>query len=491
MHRNKTGLALIILGASAIGFALLVDIIRSGKLSIQAAQILVIEAGLFFIVIGYLINRQPIKSDTNRSLIYEFTNWLKNLPLHIWIFLGFIAAYIPFFIVPMFFNTPPRIQYFTTYLPDRFPIGADLELLRSLTDQWFSTGQSPFYVQFYPPFTYIFLAPILLVGEYHTLYKLVTIVTLASYLISSLIIPIKLNRQKNPWIIVLFFILGLFSYGMQFELERGQFNVLAFLFAMAAIHIFHRHYEARWVAYLLFSIAIQLKLYPAIFIFMFVRDWKNFKENLIRMFGLGAFNFALLFIGGVKPFFEFLDSVLTQLTRPGWSWTGNHSIKAFWSEFIENNGFGLISSETLRSIQTYSGLISNIFLAAFLACLLSALYLAYRRNQPGLDPILFLICTLGGLIVPISNDYTLSILAAPAAMAFTAISSIKHHKHKIPAGMLSAMASFSISASLYPFKYKPLIFQNLFPMLFILLICITTLNYFVAKTDEPEQFNAQ
>lgn len=477
MARNGT--VLIILGALVISAAVVIDLIKTGALDIGITQILAMELGALLIALGLLLKQSSTKSQLGEKRAARFTKWLGGIPMSTWVLAGFLVTYISFFIVPMFFGLPPRMQYFNKYLPDRFPIGNDLLLTVDLIRQWFETNQSPFHVEFYPPFTYIFLSPLALIGDPHTLFKVVTLTTIISFIVSSLFIALLLDGQKNTTLIVAFFAMGLFSYGMQFELERGQINVLAFLFGIAAVYIYHRHHDFRHYAYLLFSIAIQLKIYPAIFVVMFIRDWRDWQGNLRRFLALGAFNFALLFITGIQPFKDFMDAITAQLRKPGWAWTGNHSIKAFVSEFAENNGFGLVSPVVLEFIRQNAAVISNAFLAVFLLCFFLTLLRAYQRNQAAFDPVLFLVCTLGALIVPISNDYTLSILPAPMALALSVLATNRYGKSKPAAIVLLLAAATAYSATLYPFKYKPLFLQNLFPALFIVLISVTLLNWMI------------
>jgi hypothetical protein len=475
----RSGAILIILGVLVISAAVVIDLIRTGALQIRAAQILVVELGTLLIALGLLLKQISAKGRLGEKHAAGSTKWPGDIPMSTWVVAGFLVTYISFFIAPMFFGLPPRMQYFNKYLPDRFPIGHDLLLTVDLIRQWFEANQSPFHVEFYPPFTYIFLSPLALIEDTHTLFKVVTLMTIISFIISSLFIALLINGHKNKALIFTFFAMGLFSYGMQFELERGQINVLAFLFSMSAIYIYHRYHDFRRYAYLLFSIAIQLKIYPAIFVVMFVRDWRDWKGNLRRFLALGLFNFALLFITGVQPFKDFLDAITTQLAKPGWAWTGNHSIRAFVSEFAENGGFGLVSTGVLETIRQNAETISNAFLAAFILCFLLTLLRAYQRNQPAFDPSLFLICVLGALIVPISNDYTLSILPAPMALALSALATNRYGKSKPMAIILLFAAATAYSATLYPFKYKPLFLQNLFPALFIVLITVTLLNWMI------------
>lgn len=474
---KRSGTVLIALGILGIAAALLSDIVRTGRLQIQAAQILVIEIGAFLIALGLVLRQMAAENQEETGRIVRLAERLNNLPLTTWILIGFLITYVLFFITPMFFGLPPRMQYFNKYLPDRFPIGNDLLVTINLLREWFETNQTPFHNEFYPPFTYVFLSPLLLMDDYNILFRVVTLTTIVSFLVSSLLIPLAITDRKDKSLVLAFFLMGLFSYGMQFEIERGQINVLAFLFVMSAIYIYHRHPAFRRYAYLLFTIAVQLKIYPAIFVVMFIRDWRDWKGNLRRFVALGLFNFSLLFITGVRPFLEFLNAVSTQMASPGWAWTGNHSIRAFISEFVENGGFGLVHAGVLDFIRQNSGIISNAFLAVFLVCFLSVLARAYRRNQAGIDTSLLLVCLIGALIIPISNDYKLSILPAPMALALTEFSTARYAKNKPAAIVLLLLATIASSAVMYPFKYKAPFLQNSFPWLFVVLLCVTLLDW--------------
>jgi hypothetical protein len=487
MNKNKAAAGLIYFGLLIIISAILIDILKTGVLKIQAAQILAIEIGLLLTLLG-LAFRQAAAGRSESDFIYSgMVKALKGIPMTTWVMAGYLISYFACFIIPVFFKIPPRMQYYNKYLPDGFPIGGDLLLVVDLARQWLVNGQAPFHIQFYPPLTYFFLSPLVLISDTNVLFRVVTIITIFCFVLSSLVIPLLMIRRGDRFLIYMFFVSGLFSYGMQFELERGQVNVLAFLFSISAIYIYHHHHAFRRYAYLLFSLAVQLKLYPAIFVVMLVKDWRDWKGNLRRAVLLGLFNFALLFVGGIRAFREFASSVLMQMKNPGWSWTGNHSIKAFLSEFIENKGFGLVNTDTLMAIQKNSALISFAFLAVFMLAFLSALILAYRRNEGGFDGALFMTCTIGAWIIPISNDYTLSIAAAPAAMAFTAISARDYGRYKIPAAIFLTLASAAFSFTLYPFTRKALFIQNSFPALFILLLAITALNQLMTDKKTAQE----
>jgi hypothetical protein len=229
------------------------------------------------------------------------------------------------------------------------------------------------------------------------------------------------------------------------------------------------------IAYLLFSISIQLKLYPAIFIVMFVDDWKDWKNNLLRFLKLGVFNMSLLFVMGYQIFLDFIRSVSAQLSVPGWEWNGNHSIKAF-VEALKRDGLNILAPGSVEMIRQNSELFSNLFLAIFLLTFTVALVLSALKKEEGIDTFLLLTCMMGALIVPISNDYTLSILAAPMALFLCSIPAMKNKSRQFISIVLTLGIATAYFSTLIPFKYKPYFLSNTFPLLFVILILSTALN---------------
>lgn len=490
MITRKTGFGLIGIGILGAIASLMVDLLPGGKPGIQSAQILGIEISILLLLLGVWIDLAARNEKINGiQNIHDGISRVLNLPIIVWVLLGFLLAFILFVIGPMFLNPVLRIDYFTRYLPDKSPIGNDLIAVLDLMKGWFIDGESPYAVQFYPPFTYIFFAPLLLVEDYPALYKFFTLFSLLSYCLLTLILPIKLTHNKHTPLILLLFITGLCSYGFQFELERGQYNVFTFLLCLWAVYIFHYQPRYRIFAYLLFSMAIQLKIYPAIFIVMFVDDWKNWRKILLRFTGIGVFNVLLLFMMGYKIFLDFLHAVTTQLATPAWTWNGNHSLDAFVFN-LTKDGFRILPSPTLEWLRQHSELVRTLLFLGFIILFAFALWISYRRNKAGLDAYLFLSCTIGALILPISNDYTLSILAAPIALLLSNVPETRKFPQKVISIFLVLGISFAYSSMLVPFKYKPYYLNNAFPPLFLILILATILNlirYQSAETPVVER----
>jgi hypothetical protein len=491
MNNHKIGTGLLLLGILGIAVSFLADFLPGGKPGIQSAQILGMEISGLLIVAGLWMRlSEPVQETRPGRLLRDFAEWILNFPPLIWVVIGFLIVYLLFFISPIFLNDTLRIRYFLNYLPDRYPIGDDLIAVVQLMKGWFFDHHSPYAVIFYPPFTFVFFAPLLLVDDYPLLYRLFTFFNLTCYFFLTLLLPIKMIQKTGIPTLMLVFVTGLLSYGLQFELERGQFNVFTFLLCLWAIYIFHRHKSHRFIAYLLFSISIQLKLYPAIFMVMFVDDWKDWKNNIRRFLAIGVFNLLLLFVMGYQIFLDFIRSISTQLASPGWSWNGNHSIRAF-VEALKRDGLNILAPDSMEIIRQNSELFSNLLLVIFLVSFATAIIIAALKNETGIDTFLLLTCMLGALIIPISNDYKLSILSAPMALFLCNIPVMKNKGRQLLSITLTLGISAAYFATLIPFKYKPYFLSNTFPLLFIILILSTLMNLIRFRDLKVEAINQQ
>lgn len=476
MSTQRLGKMFMLSGMLAILVSVLVDWVGFGDKGIGASQLTGIMGGILVAIIGssfaFLAPDQKLNFRQCMQHIYDS---ILNLSVSIWVIIGFLGIFILFFVAPVFLNKNWSIEYFVKYLPDRRPIGLDLRVTMDVVGAWVKTRESPYPVLFNPPLTYIVFAPLALL-DYPSSYVLITFLTLFSFFILTAIANLLLGPDRERSILVLFFVSGLISYGFQFELERGQFNIITFLVCMLAIYIFHRHYELRYLAYLLFSVAIHLKLYPAIFILTFVKNWHDWKINIKRWLGLSVFNFALLFVLGYCEFLRFIDTVMIQILTPSWTWNGNHSLQAFIFNFMRD-GYGLISPEALTILQRNATPLTYLLLAVIVICILAVVIRAYFLREDGFNPFVFGVCTLGALIIPTSNDYTLPILAIPLALFLSNLPPIRGFRAKVPAILLILIVSTSYASILYPFKYKPYFMNNSFPPLLLILIAGTVLYF--------------
>lgn len=64
------------------------------------------------------------------------------------------------------------------------------------------------------------------------------------------------------------FVSGIISYGLQFELEQGQFNVFTIFLVVISIYSFHYSKKLKWLSYFIFGVSVNFKISPAVFVSM-------------------------------------------------------------------------------------------------------------------------------------------------------------------------------------------------------------------------------
>jgi uncharacterized membrane protein len=370
------------------------------------------------------------------------------------ILLGFLVSYVLFFLRPIFLNSQ-HAMIFPAYIPTMKPIGNDLGLMLSYSRSWLVLHQSPYIgANLYPPLATLFFSPLLLL-PYQTAYVLLSVCTVGCLAASTVWFPLKLfgGGRLSPTLLLLS-VTDFLSYGFQFELERGQFNVIAVSLALLGIALFRLQPRLRPLGYLLFTVSVQLKVYPAILIFAFVEDWGVWKVALARIVGILALNLACLLVLGPNVFFQFLRAMRGQIMSPS-LWVGNHSAVSF----------------ALQLLPSHAQPLELAILAIFGLGFLYALRTSYVNRLPGLNPFLFLVSFIGALIVPsVSHDYTLSLLVAPVAIFLNSLEMPNGERLHRGLGLLFVfLMSFAYSSTLFSFetKYSPQIIARWLPSFYL------------------------
>lgn len=397
----------------------------------------------------------------------------------VWLVLaGILVAYLFFFIGPVFLNSEGEMQ-FISYIPARDPIGIDLKQMLAFSESWISSRVSSCVGENCASAVSTLLFSTMLTLDHANVYTIIVAVTLLGYLFCAIIFPVlcSKNRDISP-VIILMFISGLFSYGLQFELERGQTNIIAISLSFLAIYLFHYHYRFRYYAYLLFSISVQLKLYPAIFIFMFTHDMRDWRKNIVTFLMIVLFNVALLFVLGQVVALEFLHSIASRIGQP-YVWAGNHSIQGFFGWLLDGlEGHSYWGATILGK---YIGLLTILSLAFFLCCLGTIIWTMWKKRMSGLNPYLLLSSTIGALLIPSeSQDYKLSVLIGPLAIFLNAVE-IGGDRMRIWLLRSSVILAFGFAygTTLFSYTNKPPYLYNNFPALMIILIGMISL--FITK----------
>ncbi len=347
---------------------------------------------------------------------------------------------------------------FPEYVVKIDPIGLDLAQMLEYSRSWFVRHHSPYIgANPYPPLAAVLFAPLLFVKA-TTAYQIITGLNVACYALCVVVLPNLLHRRDErriPLLLTLF-LTGLFSYSFHFELERGQFNLIAFTCVLLALYLFHCHEKARFLAYALFCLAVQLKAYPALFIILFVKDWTAWRANLKRMIGLALINFGLLFALGAGVFSDFLQALARESSSN--LWIGNHSIRAF----------------VQLAPLPYKPFVQLALTLVVIACLVLIMGQSHRQRRLGFDSSLFLACTIAALLLPpVSNDYKLTLLTAATAAAFPNRALMRPGARRVFSIGLLLICSFSYASTCFSLTNKPSVFKHNLPALLMMLCCWT------------------
>jgi len=272
----------------------------------------------------------------------------------------------------------------------------------------------------YPPFTSMFFTPLQLLNENQAYIIIVfllfftNILSLAlpgrmikDHLLNRLGLETNATRLVSLILIAAFCWFTLSGYPFIFSVERGNYDAIAILFAIASIYLLLKKPEAIWGQVILLSIATHLKLYPAaLFIaLLFFHRKKVIIPTLVV-------NTLMLFSLGLNNGFKYISILIAYTLDPALG-TYNHS------------GYGY--SQVL--LEAFPGLINNIGLwrigLTFIPILLWGVtcYLIVKHLENGMRYGYLLMATIPLMcVVPtVSHDYKLVILSPVLLMLFSLI----------------------------------------------------------------------
>jgi hypothetical protein len=396
-------------------------------------------------------------------LIRRTKVYFAGLSLTTWALFGFLVPFFLFFVMPVFFD-PSLEMKFKHYIGALSPIGHDFRSIVADSSAWFKQGVAP--VTLYPPLTLLFFWPFTLLRATAG-YKILTLIILACYVLTTLFLPQQINKQKNLSALAMFvFLTGLLSYGLQFELERGQWNLIAFTLCLVAVYLFHNHAKLRWLGYSLFTVAVQLKLYPAIFVLALIDDWRDWKRNIRRLVGLGLANLVALFVFGVDPILGMIGGQAAKSTRAMQRY--NLAIPSFVEHVLYQSPISRIGAAAW--LREHIWLPQVLVAGFFLFCLLFILWKSYMNRSKGFDPYVFMACAIGALVLPsISFDYKLSLLPAAIVLLIPAVLPFEQGTSRFWPAFLTFVFAIAYSCTLYSFTNKPEMLQYNLPSLLIII----------------------
>lgn len=415
----------------------------------------------------------------SRSFADRLARQAQSVPFVFWILAAFLLAYMLFFVQPVFLRSNVMQQFQPVAAAEH--LGIDLKMRLS----WSAYSLDPSLPipdgdgTVFPPLANLLFAPLQGLG-FATAYSLLTVMTVMLFVASSLFVPLLLGTRKRlAPVAVIFCITGLVSYGLQFELERGQWNVVAVFLALLSVWVFHRFPRQRLLAYALFVLSVQLKVYPVVFIVLLVSEWRAWRENLGRLAALVGANIVLLFVQGLRSFRIWIAGLSDWSANP-WIWEGNPSIESAVSliaQYADKQGWGGVS--------TAAGGIQTALTLVVVACLAAILVHALRRPVSGPNPYYLLAAAIGCLLIPSGGyDYRLSMLVGPITLLLLAeetIDGIRVDEGGLLRRLAITLLSFAYASTLFPPDLKPYYLANNFPALFAMVMLVTIL----ALTSPP------
>src|SRR5258708_2822484 len=320
---------------------------------------------------------------------------IRNVPLIGWVLLAFLITYFLFLVIPVFLD-PSLTMQFNVTIPVISPIAFDFRGMVGLSSQWIQTGAPPVIV--YPSFTLLFFS-VFTLFSWELGYRILLVLILLCFIYTTLLLPSWMNKTEAFSALgVLLLVTGLLSYGLQFEMERGQWNLIAFTFCLTGIYLFHHQPKLRPLAYLLFSVSIQLKLFPAIFVFTLIDDFRDWKGNVRRFLALGLANILALLILGINPVLHAIGTlVATPSSRLGRPF--NHSIASFTTFFISSDLVHQLfpHKRAIAWLTLHSWILQIILFGVFFLCFVALLWRASRKPERGFTPRAFPASAVRGL----------------------------------------------------------------------------------------------
>lgn len=277
----------------------------------------------------------------------------------------------------------------------------------------------------------------------------------------------KLITTKQLYLYIPFVV---FSYGFLFEFFWGQWNFISFVLIMYSIFVVYK--KNRFFSYLLFAFAASLKVYPFIFILLYIGNKKEIKRWIFDILYATMLFIASFFVQG----YEVLLNYLTQLTKYSSNpvvWYANMSIYSFNSNFKDVFGFNL-------------GIIPYI-IAAF--CLI-IIILSQIKSKIQLNGILLYALIIIALLFPsVSMDYKLSLLI----VCYPILYNTEFHKTSLINRGFLFVSSILIFSTLFSYKFYELIlrnwfFTNKFTAISLLLVVMTIYTVF-CKFDYTQKKN--
>jgi hypothetical protein len=292
------------------------------------------------------------------------------------------------------------------YFPFTQPIGTDFRNGGYAAAQHFSNATSG-----WPPLTVILFAPYLLLGPDAAYVVHVCILVAATTAALRLALSVARTEhdddiapgshtgaylgQLAPAFAIWLFI----SYGFLLSIERGSLDAFVAFLAMLGLWAMVKRPYAVWLPTIAFSVAAELKVYPALLLLLVV--WRFRWRSVVP---LVACNVVLALSAGPRNLLNFYRNG-TRMTAQGADWVGNSSAQSFsaWVDWIDPRY--LPHLPVLLLLATPAALL-----------LVGAWRLRHRRDHAATVLMLCAMVPVMCLLPSISHDYKVVLFTGPAVL---------------------------------------------------------------------------
>jgi len=321
--------------------------------------------------------------------------------------IGFILSYITIYIRYTYFDGATSMRF----PQDIFALQSSLDLIscKTTASKSFDAGKisgvwfvySPLYVIVYKILSFIPEEPL----RWGAL-----LTTLFCYFFSFIYILKSIGgRLLDNTAVIILFISGFFSYGLRFEMDRGQDNCICIFLFLLGVHFSKKsHIATRLLGYSIAILAIHLKVWPVILFPALYNHRVSIKSNVITLGIFIAANFALLFSLGPGFFINYIQALIHA-----------NSTSDVWVANLSLHSFKILTLQYLPNIKDSISNSINCFVILYFSTLAYSFFKFKRSDLPAQINLYI----LGGLLFPsISFDYKLSVLGIGLALLYSGYS---------------------------------------------------------------------
>ena len=312
------------------------------------------------------------------------------------VFVSYVVSYIFVYL---------RYTYFAGATAMRFPV--DLLAMSPLANDLYYSAKyaiqtvhagtikgvdfvySPLFVIIYSIFSYI---------DPTIMRWISTLSILFAFLYLTMVLPKKWKCDiLNSPAAILIIISGFLSYGLRFEIERGQWNVQTILLCYVALAIKDNdNLWIRFLSYILFTISVHLKVWPLLFIISYVNLNEPIRKNIVVLIQICLINFLTLFVLGPRFLIEYFIKLLHSAGTPS-VWIANISLYSF--------------GELAFKFYAIDINISKIFIYLYTVIFFVSIFYALYKRIPGDNVLIICLCNCGVILFPtVSFDYKVILL---------------------------------------------------------------------------------